>query len=106
MNSIAASGAWQEKLTYKLLSPLFQSPEMGSLPLLYAATDSKAHGGQQYGPRFNFRGYPKACGIAKQALDRDARKRLWDIAVAAYPPYEEYQEKTDRVIPVFLAEPS
>ncbi len=80
LNSIAASGAWQEKLTYKLLSPLFQSPEMGSLPLLYAATDSKAQGGQQYGPRFNFRGYPKACGIAKQALDRDARKRLWDIS--------------------------
>ncbi|MGI5148970.1 nitroreductase/quinone reductase family protein [Plantactinospora sp. CA-294935] len=26
-------------------------------------------------------------------------------AVAAYPPYAEYQEKTDRVIPVFVLEP-
>ena len=34
------------------------------------------------------------------------RKRLWDIAVKAYPPYGEYQEKTDRVIPVFVAEPT
>ncbi len=32
------------------------------------------------------------------------RQRLWDIAVAAYPPYREYQDKTDRVIPVFIAE--
>ena len=32
------------------------------------------------------------------------RQRLWDIAVAAYPPYQEYQDKTDRVIPVFIAE--
>ncbi len=32
------------------------------------------------------------------------RQRLWNIAVAAYPPYQEYQDKTDRVIPVFIAE--
>ena len=32
------------------------------------------------------------------------RSRLWDLAVAAYPPYAEYQEKTDRLIPVFIAE--
>ncbi len=34
------------------------------------------------------------------------RHRLWDIAVAAYPPYQEYQDKTDRLIPVFVAEPT
>jgi deazaflavin-dependent oxidoreductase (nitroreductase family) len=27
----------------------------------------------------------------------------WERAVAAYPPYAEYQERTDRVIPVFVA---
>ena len=32
------------------------------------------------------------------------RQRLWDIAVQAFPPYQEYQDKTDRLIPVFLAE--
>ncbi|MEU2423400.1 nitroreductase family deazaflavin-dependent oxidoreductase [Streptomyces sp. NPDC007851] len=29
----------------------------------------------------------------------------WERAVAAYPPYAEYQEKTDRQIPVFVLEP-
>ena len=42
---------------------------------------------------------------AREVLDSVERQRLWDIAVEAYPPYQEYQEKTDRVIPVFIAEP-
>ncbi|MBL1104015.1 nitroreductase family deazaflavin-dependent oxidoreductase [Streptomyces sp. 5-8] len=29
----------------------------------------------------------------------------WERAVAAYPPYAEYQEKTSRQIPVFVLEP-
>ena len=32
------------------------------------------------------------------------RDHWWELAVAAYPPYAEYQEKTDRVIPVFVLE--
>ena len=32
------------------------------------------------------------------------RARLWEIAVAAFPPYQEYQNKTDRLIPVFVTE--
>ena len=31
------------------------------------------------------------------------RTAWWQRAVAAYPPYAEYQTKTDRVIPVFVA---
>ena len=41
---------------------------------------------------------------AREVVDSVERKRLWDIAVAAFPPYQEYQNKTDRVIPVFIAE--
>ena len=33
------------------------------------------------------------------------RERLWELAVAAYPPYAEYQERTTRRIPIFVAEP-
>ncbi|GAA4081233.1 nitroreductase family deazaflavin-dependent oxidoreductase [Streptomyces shaanxiensis] len=29
----------------------------------------------------------------------------WERAVAAYPPYADYQKKTDRVIPLFVLEP-
>ena len=32
------------------------------------------------------------------------RQRLWGASAAAYPPYNEYQAKTDRKIPVFIAE--
>ena len=35
--------------------------------------------------------------------DGDERAQWWDRAVAAFPPYAEYQQKTDRKIPVFLA---
>jgi len=33
------------------------------------------------------------------------RTRLWKLAVAAFPPYAEYQAKTTRKIPLFVAEP-
>ncbi len=33
----------------------------------------------------------------------DEREQWWERAVAAYPPYAEYQTKTDRQIPVFVA---
>ena len=41
----------------------------------------------------------------REVVDAQERQRLWDIAVKAYPPYQAYQDKTDRVIPVFVAEP-
>ena len=33
----------------------------------------------------------------------DERAEWWERAVAAFPPYAEYQAKTDRLIPVFVA---
>ena len=35
----------------------------------------------------------------------DERRRWWERAVAAFPPYADYQQKTDRLIPVFVLEP-
>lgn len=42
---------------------------------------------------------------AREVVDPIERRRIWDIAVEAYPPFQDYQEKTNRVIPVFLANP-
>ena len=42
---------------------------------------------------------------AREVEDQAERARLWDLAVAAYPPYADYQMKTSRKIPVFVAEP-
>ena len=41
----------------------------------------------------------------REIEDSAERARLWKLAVAAFPPYEEYQAKTSRRIPIFLAEP-
>jgi len=42
----------------------------------------------------------------REVSDQTERARLWKLAVAAFPPYEEYQAKTTRTIPVFVAEPA
>ena len=34
------------------------------------------------------------------------RERVWALCVEAFPPYEEYRNKTSRTIPVFIAEPA
>src|SRR5690606_37870116 len=36
-------------------------------------------------------------GRVRLVEDAQERARMWDDAVAAFPPYAEYQEKTDRV---------
>jgi F420H(2)-dependent quinone reductase len=41
----------------------------------------------------------------REVEDADERSRLWALAVQAYPPYDDYQQKTTRKIPVFVAEP-
>ncbi len=42
---------------------------------------------------------------AREVTDEAEREKLWQAGVAAYPPYEDYQAKTSRKIPVFIAEP-
>lgn len=41
----------------------------------------------------------------REVSDEQEREKLWALGVAAYPPYEEYQAKTSRKIPVFVADP-
>lgn len=40
----------------------------------------------------------------REVTDAHEKAALWAVGIAAYPPYDEYQAKTTRVIPVFLAE--
>ena len=60
----------------------------------------------------NVRAYPEVTvhdgpepwdGVAREIAGEE-RAIWWERAVAAYPSYAEYQEKTDRQIPVFLVE--
>ena len=41
---------------------------------------------------------------AEEAKDEEKR-RLWRLVVEMYPPYEDYQRRTQREIPVFVLRP-
>ena len=40
----------------------------------------------------------------REVSDDAEHARLWQLAVAAFPNYAEYQERTERKIPLFVAE--
>jgi len=46
---------------------------------------------------------PEPFPVTVSEVTGDERAVWWERAVAAYPPYAEYQQKTDRQIPVFVA---
>lgn len=47
---------------------------------------------------------PQKWDMVARELSGDERAQWWERAVAAFPPYAEYQVKTDRQIPVFVLE--
>jgi deazaflavin-dependent oxidoreductase (nitroreductase family) len=46
---------------------------------------------------------PEPWDATVRLVTGDERAEWWERAVAAYPPYAEYQERTTREIPVFVA---
>ena len=42
--------------------------------------------------------------VAREVTSDDERERLWKVCVDVFPRYKEYEEKTSRKIPVFVAE--
>jgi deazaflavin-dependent oxidoreductase (nitroreductase family) len=46
---------------------------------------------------------PEPFDVTVRELSGDERAVWWERAVAAYPAYADYQVKTERLIPVFLA---
>lgn len=42
---------------------------------------------------------------AREVTDPAERARLWALAVATFPGYAEYQQQTERVIPLFAVTP-
>lgn len=47
---------------------------------------------------------PAPFPVTVREIDGDEKALWWQRCVDAYPPYAEYQERTERVIPVLLAE--
>ena len=46
---------------------------------------------------------PEPFDVKIREVTGDEKAQWWDRAVAAFPPYAEYQAKTERQIPVFIA---
>src|ERR1051325_8706669 len=46
---------------------------------------------------------PEPFPVRVREVTGDERAIWWDRAVAAFPPYADYQQKTDRALPVFVA---
>ena len=70
-----------------------------------APEDPKWVGNLRANPDVEIRDGTEVRRYRVREVEGDEKARLWDIAVAAFPPYAEYQTRTERQIPVFLAEP-
>jgi F420H(2)-dependent quinone reductase len=46
---------------------------------------------------------PEPFAVTVRQVSDKERATWWERAVAAYPPYADYQQKTEREIPVFIA---
>ncbi len=57
-------------------------------------------------PRVELQDGPTRREMVARELTGSEREQWWERAVAAYPPYAEYQTKTTRQIPVFVLEPA
>lgn len=76
-----AGSVAREKLAALLNRILAQSVEMGSLPLLYAASAPNVKGGEYIGPeRFGWFGYPRKMSSSVRSRDEGVAERLWDVS--------------------------
>jgi deazaflavin-dependent oxidoreductase (nitroreductase family) len=57
------------------------------------------------GPDIDLQDGTDTTQVRARRIDGDERAAWWPRAVEAFPPYAEYQERTDRTIPVFVLEP-
>ncbi len=78
----------------------------------YAAVASKGgapehpvwYGNLQADPTITLQDGTESWTAVAREISGAEREQWWDRCVAAYPPYADYQTKTDRLIPVLLLE--
>ncbi|MFE3993944.1 SDR family NAD(P)-dependent oxidoreductase [Streptomyces goshikiensis] len=71
------------RLPLTWLAPLItQTPAMGALPTLRAATDPAVLGGQYYGPggRLQVKGHPQLVTSSAQSYETAVQQRLWAVS--------------------------
>ncbi len=68
---------------FRFLNPVIgQTPDMGALPTLYAATAENIQGGEYIGPDgfLGQRGYPHKINPSRQSRNERIGKRLWEVS--------------------------
>lgn len=79
----AATNLQHTTTLFSMLNPvLAQSPEMGALPILYAATSPEIKGGEYIGPDgfLGQRGYPQKAHSSRRSQDEETAERLWEVS--------------------------
>jgi deazaflavin-dependent oxidoreductase (nitroreductase family) len=56
-------------------------------------------------PHVELQDGPRKQDMVARELSGQEREQWWERAVAAFPPYADYQRRTDRTIPILLLEP-
>ena len=92
-------------------TPLMRVKDGGNYVLVGSRGGAPKHPEWVYNLRANgdveIRDMTEVYTMRVREVDDDVeRDRLWSLAVEAFPPYAEYQTRTSRRIPVFIAEPA
>ena len=87
--------------------PLMRVEHEGEYAIIASKGGAPAHPGWYHNlmadPNIMVQDGPAPYATQVRLVDGDERAAWWERAVAVYPPYAEYQEATDRVIPVFIS---
>ena len=88
--------------------PLMRVEEDGRYAMVASKGGDPAHPSWyhnvQANPTVTVQDGDKVVTLTAREVDGAEREHWWELAVAAYPPYAEYQTKTTRLIPVFVLE--
>ena len=76
----ATGGGVSQRFFHVLAHTTGMPPRRAALPLLRAATDPRARGGQLYTPRFVNNGAAVRRPLMGRSLQREPARRLWDVS--------------------------
>lgn len=86
--------------------PLMRVEHNGEYAIVASKGGAPAHPGWYHNlvanPAIKMQDGPAPFDTEVRIVTGDERAAWWERSVAAYPPYADYQEKTDREIPVFV----
>jgi deazaflavin-dependent oxidoreductase (nitroreductase family) len=91
-------------------SPLMRVEHDGSYAIVASKGGAPEHPVWYYNvvadPHVELQDGPVRQDMTAREVTGAEKATWWERAVAAYPDYADYQEKTDRQIPVFVVEPA